>query len=214
MTISGKTALQELVEGLDKMPKADRGISWERENWQGAEQLNVYGQTAHFLKWVLDNTDRIRAIADYVATLEQERIVAQAECVESCDDPECPYTHTPLTLRQAYENSVYRMRSAESRATAAEAERDELKQSRDEWLKAAVEQQKRAQKAEACAERAERLLAEAVKALEPVAKEADEWKEFSDSELLVEPFPRVDSNLTVGDLRNARATLSKIEDTK
>lgn len=47
-----------------------------------------------------------------------EEIIAPAECDESCDDPECPYSHKPLTLRQAYENALVRLRAAEA-ATAA-----------------------------------------------------------------------------------------------
>lgn len=53
--------------------------------------------------------------------LREEMIVAPAECDSGCDDPHCHYSHQPLTLRQAYENSVERMRNAEHRAEAAES---------------------------------------------------------------------------------------------
>lgn len=62
--------------------------------------------------------DDVRAV---IARLEAqaEPIVAPAECDSSCDDPECPYSHKPLTLRQAYENAVTRLRSAEAALRAA-----------------------------------------------------------------------------------------------
>jgi hypothetical protein len=47
-------------------------------------------------------------------------IIAPAECDQNCDDPHCHYSHTPLTLRQAYENCRERLRDVES-------ERDELR---------------------------------------------------------------------------------------
>jgi hypothetical protein len=43
-----------------------------------------------------------------------EEIIAPAECGPNCDDPECPYSHKPLTLRTAYDNALYRLRAAES----------------------------------------------------------------------------------------------------
>lgn len=46
---------------------------------------------------------------------EGAEIIAPAECPEpGCDDPECLYRHAPLTLRQAYENCLSRLRDAES----------------------------------------------------------------------------------------------------
>lgn len=45
---------------------------------------------------------------------EGAEIIAPAECPEpGCDDPECLYRHAPLTLRQAYENCLLRLRDAE-----------------------------------------------------------------------------------------------------
>ena len=38
-------------------------------------------------------------------------IVAPPEC--NCDDPDCPARHEPLTLRQAYDNCLERLRQAE-----------------------------------------------------------------------------------------------------
>ncbi|WP_318866602.1 hypothetical protein RWA05_17885 [Sinorhizobium meliloti] len=52
-------AMAELLYRLDKLPKTDRGISWERRNWQDREQLNVYGETASLCKWVLDNAEAL-----------------------------------------------------------------------------------------------------------------------------------------------------------
>ena len=45
-------------------------------------------------------------------------------------------------------------------------------------------------------------------ALQPFASEADEWKEFDDTEPLVEGFAEVDSSVTVGDLRRAKAAVT------
>lgn len=61
--------------------------------------------------------ERLRA---KLAKVEAERIVSPAECDENCDDPDCPYSHVPLTLQAAYENSASRMKDAEARAEAAE----------------------------------------------------------------------------------------------
>ena len=41
-----------------------------------------------------------------------EPILAPAEC--NCDDPDCPKRHWSLTLRQAYENAIARLREAEA----------------------------------------------------------------------------------------------------
>ncbi|WP_028003142.1 hypothetical protein [Sinorhizobium meliloti] len=51
--------LTELLGKLEKLPKTDRGISWERRNWQDREQLNVYGETASLCEWVLDNSEAL-----------------------------------------------------------------------------------------------------------------------------------------------------------
>lgn len=50
-----------------------------------------------------------------------DEIVAPAECSVNCDDPECPYSHQPLTLRQAYENAVCRLRNVENALAALSA---------------------------------------------------------------------------------------------
>lgn len=44
----------------------------------------------------------------------QPDIVAPAEC--NCDDPNCGFNHVPLTLRQAYQNCLSRLKGAEARA--------------------------------------------------------------------------------------------------
>jgi len=72
------------------------------------------------------------AFSDYaslqkeLAERTKELIIAPAECGDNCDDPDCPYAHTPLTLRQAYENAVSRIRAAEARADALAQEVERL----------------------------------------------------------------------------------------
>lgn len=44
-------------------------------------------------------------------------------------------------------------------------------------------------------------------ALAPFAREATLWADYSNDEYLVEPFPGVESRITVGDLRRAQAEL-------
>lgn len=55
------SAHEELRERLAKLPKYDRGINWQLRNWQGAEELTVYGETANLFKWILDNTNELIA---------------------------------------------------------------------------------------------------------------------------------------------------------
>lgn len=53
-------------------------------------------------------------------------------------------------------------------------------------------------------------LAEAEKVLEPFANEADQWEGYDDGECLVEGWENgPSSSITVGDLRHARAFLTK-----
>ncbi|WP_145316867.1 DUF551 domain-containing protein [Rhizobium sp. ERR 922] len=61
MTTPHDKALAELRNRLEKLPKSDRGISWQLYNWQHTEELTVYGATANCLKWIIDNTDEIIA---------------------------------------------------------------------------------------------------------------------------------------------------------
>lgn len=63
-----------------------------------------------------------------IERVERESIIAPAECGPNCDDPECPYSHHPLTLRQAYENAVSRLRAAEARVTALVRDLTSVKQ--------------------------------------------------------------------------------------
>lgn len=65
--------------------------------------------------------------ATRIAELEAEAIIAPAECSPDCDDRDCPYSHTPLTLRRAYENSLSRLRDAESRLATLQSELDEAR---------------------------------------------------------------------------------------
>lgn len=51
--------LHELRDRLEKMPKFDRGISWQLRNWHGSEEMTVYGETANCLKWIFDNTEQL-----------------------------------------------------------------------------------------------------------------------------------------------------------
>lgn len=74
---------------------------------------------------VTNARDRIMALSKevhrlekYVEKLEADAIVSPAECSSRCDDPHCPYSHQPLTLRQAYENAVSRCKSAEEELSA------------------------------------------------------------------------------------------------
>ncbi|PDT15858.1 hypothetical protein CO670_15285 [Rhizobium sp. J15] len=61
--------LHELRERLAKMPKFDRGINWQLRNWQGAEEMTIYGETANCLKWIFDNTEAlISALASHPCT--------------------------------------------------------------------------------------------------------------------------------------------------
>ncbi len=82
-----------------------------KDPWQHTEELCFEAATA-------------------LTTLEAERIVAPAEC-SNCDDPDCPYSHKPLTLREAYDNCLARLNAAATELTTllercekAEAERD------------------------------------------------------------------------------------------
>lgn len=64
---------------------------------------------------------------------EKGEIIAPPEC--SCDDPECPKRHWSLTVRQAYENAVARLREAEAglrswEITAKRISEEEARQSR------------------------------------------------------------------------------------
>ena len=38
----------------------------------------------------------LRTIAEVRAGKAEKRVLVPAECWEECDDPFCPYTHTPL----------------------------------------------------------------------------------------------------------------------
>lgn len=64
--------------------------------------------------WATDAIIYLRLLTEEVEKLKGEAIVAPAECSENCDDPHCPYSHKPLTLLEAYENAVSRLRTAES----------------------------------------------------------------------------------------------------
>jgi hypothetical protein len=68
----------------------------------------------------------MREAAAALKAAEAASIVAPAECDPNCDDPHCPYSHQPLTLRQAYENSLVRLRKAEADLAAARAEIERL----------------------------------------------------------------------------------------
>lgn len=57
-------------------------------------------------------------------------IISPSECERStgsayCDDPDCPYSHQPLTLRQAYDNAVSRMKAAAAASTSPPKQIDE-----------------------------------------------------------------------------------------
>lgn len=71
--------------------------------------------------------DLIQNLHCQLSKLEAEAIIAPAECGPDCDDRDCPYSHTPLTLRQAYENSLSRTRDAESRLATTQSELDEAR---------------------------------------------------------------------------------------
>lgn len=51
--------------------------------------------------------------------IEGRQIVAHVECTcPECDDPDCPYNrHDPLTLREAYENCLSRLRDKPTEKT-------------------------------------------------------------------------------------------------
>lgn len=66
---------KELRERLSKLPKYDRGINWQLRNWQGSEELTVYGTTANFFKWILDNTEEL------IASLQSSGLVLAGEAV-------------------------------------------------------------------------------------------------------------------------------------
>ena len=55
------------------------------------------------VEWACKEIERLRT-----KLAEAERIVSPAECDENCDDPDCPYSHVPLTRQAAYENSASR----------------------------------------------------------------------------------------------------------
>jgi hypothetical protein len=76
--------LQELCDRLAKMPKFDRGINWQLRNWQGSEEMTVYGETANCLKWIFDNTEEL--ISAYLAT---SKPVAEAVKVKRVMNDPC-----------------------------------------------------------------------------------------------------------------------------
>jgi hypothetical protein len=83
------------------------------------------------------------------------------------------------------------------------------------WAEGARVEYIRADIAEAEAATLRAKLAEAREALRPFADEAEAWAAWSDDEPLVEGFPEYYGNVTVGNLRFARATLARIaEDAK
>jgi hypothetical protein len=95
-----------LVERLEAFAAGCRGSMWQSRD----ETIRLCDEAAAAL------SERDKRIAE----LEADAIIAPAECSPDCDDHDCPYTHSPLTLRQAYENSLSRLRGAE-------AERDEAR---------------------------------------------------------------------------------------
>jgi hypothetical protein len=71
----------------------------------------------HAADYQAERAEAAALISSLVAENERlirDNIVAPAECsAEGCDDPDCPYSHTPLTLRQAYDNAERLLAEAE-----------------------------------------------------------------------------------------------------
>lgn len=67
--VVGSAVLADLLALVEKMPKHDRGFSWEKRNYRDVEEIRAYGENAAVLKFILDNTETL--IADLRAATEE-----------------------------------------------------------------------------------------------------------------------------------------------
>lgn len=87
--------------------------------------------------------EQVREAADLIDSLTRERdearaanIASPAECYSGCEDRECPYTHSPLTWEQAYDNQREQLSAASSRISALEAELERARSALKPFAKA------------------------------------------------------------------------------
>jgi hypothetical protein len=90
----------------DVVARLEEEMAWFVEN-------SLYGSDSREVAAMRDALALISSLVAENERLIRDNIVAPAECDEECDDPDCPYQHRPLTLRQAYDNAVSRLRDAE-----------------------------------------------------------------------------------------------------
>ncbi len=64
--------IKQLVALLKKMPKTDRGYSWELRDAYGMEAIRAYGANAATFKFILDHTDDLIALLSEAETRERE----------------------------------------------------------------------------------------------------------------------------------------------
>ncbi|MDH0869705.1 hypothetical protein [Agrobacterium pusense] len=64
--------IKKLVALLEKMPKTDRGYSWELRDAYGNEAIRAYGANAAAFKFILDHTDELIAALSEAEKRERE----------------------------------------------------------------------------------------------------------------------------------------------
>jgi hypothetical protein len=103
-------ALADLFAKLKKCPRTDRGFHWQARDWQQRENLDVYGEWASTLYWVIENQD---ALISAIAALTHPSLLEECRKVlsETADALASRLTveEKAATIRKPYEHllSVY-----------------------------------------------------------------------------------------------------------
>lgn len=104
--------VEALREKLDKLPRTDRGFSFDASNYMHVPELRIYGEWADAIFWVIENQDCLVAAlsAPVQAGEAPPKDTARFKTLSAVDDEPAPAPSAGLVEREELDKALWRIR--------------------------------------------------------------------------------------------------------